>query len=552
MPRQSQETVDLVTQPDEERALDKNGYGHGAGPAPAAPRRRVRLPGFLLPVAAAVVCGASAFIICDNFVTPWYSSATTLYFPAAGNQGASGFISSLLGGAGTDSSGSVPILGGIYNVPLVGSGPGTAIMALASGRCQGQVASSLHLDQKWHMTPDKVAARLTKNVTYGIDKNGLLSIQANDTDPKMAQRLVNAYVLAMQDVSKQLSLAQSHSIRVALQAKLLTRQHTLHQEQDSLVNLETHIAANLPLGPGVATVYSDLDSQRRTTQIDLKTTQAEIAQRDKTAQAAQGVSLPEQMPYAQQSRLRLRDLQAKLATAKATLGPDNSQLQDLQIQTQQAQDQYTAELGRELTVVKKGIAPDMATLYVERASLQAKLDGIQKALSPLHSALLALPDAQMQQQRLTSDIARDEKLVDELAMSAQQAEIAEQRDVPTFQTVDAASVPDKPSLPRIGFTTALAAVAGFLLALAWQVAGVLLRQPVTQSTMRRWTDAYGLTENDERYRLPGDEAPAALSDPGSQLARAPQSKADPARLDPPAQESLSTSQNPEPAETRRP
>lgn len=516
MSRQSRESGELVTPPNNDNPLEKNGVRHN-GAAPAPPRRRRRLPALLLPIVAAIVCGASAYFICANYVTPWYRSGTTLYFPPNGSPGNSNIITSLLGGGTVDSSGSVPVLGGIYNVPLVGSGPSTAIMALSSGRCQGLVASRLNLEQRWHMTPDKVSERLTKNVTYEIDKNGLLSVQALDTNAAMAEQLVHAYVNAMRDVSKDLTLAQSHKILVSLEGKLEQKQAALRSEQDDLVNLELRTTRDIPLGPDSASAFGDLDSQRRIAAIDLKTTQAEIDQSMKTAKEAQDVSLPAEMPYAQQARVRLRDLEAKLATAKSTLGPDNTQLQELEIQTKQAQSEYAAELKREITVVKKGVAPDIAALILKRASLQAKLDGINQAIKPLRSSVMSLPEAQMQDQRLKTDVARDENLVNMLATAVQQAQIAEQRNVPTFQTVDAPHVAKKPTLPRIGYTTALAAVAGFLLGLAWQVARVLLRQPTTQETMRRWADAYGLTEEDESYdRLSDDGSPESLPLPTAQ------------------------------------
>lgn len=506
MAQNHRESSDLATHPGDENHLEKNGLNNHGGLAAAAypspaPRRRAWLRGLLLPIVAAIVCGGGAYIVCSNYVTPWYRSATTLYFPVTGNQGNSDVINSLLGGGSADSTGSIPLLGGIYNVPFVGSGPSTAIMALSSNRCQSIVVSRLNLPKRWNMKPDKVSARLLKNVSYGVDKNGLLSIQALDTSAATARELVNAYVAAMKDVSQELTLAQSHDVVLALQKHLDHQNQALHREEDMLVNLEVISANKVPLGPDTTTAYGDLAAQRRTATIDLKTMQAEIDQRMRTVKEAQNVSLPTQMPYAQAARTRLRDLQAKLATAKATLGPDNTALQDLEIQTSQALAEYNAELKREINVVKKGIAPDMADLYAKRASLQAKLDGINQAISPLRSAVMSLPEQKMQQDRLTADVARDEKLVDLLAAAVTQAQIAERRNVPTFQVVDAAVVAGRPVIPRIIYTTALAAIAGFLLALAWQVARILMRQPTTQSTMRRWANAYGLSEEEPAAKL---------------------------------------------------
>jgi hypothetical protein len=91
-----------------------------------------------------------------------------------------------------------------------------------------------------------------------------------------------------------------------------------------------------------------------------------------------------------------------------------------------------------------------------------------------------------------------------------QAELIEKRDVPMFTIMDAAGVPGEPSLPRVGYTTALAAIAGFLLTLAWLAARAHLGQPTSQEQMRRWTDAYGLTERDAVPQALSAEASATL------------------------------------------
>jgi len=270
-----------------------------------------------------------------------------------------------------------------------------------------------------------------------------------------------------------------------------------------------------PLGVGAQSAYQALDNQRQQTQIDLKQAQALLAARLHTAQAttSNAVNLPAQLPYAQQARQRLNDLESRFAATKAVYGPDYPQYQQQQAEVEQARTQYQDEVKRETLAVQKGITPDVAQMMANVQGLQTKLDGIHQAAAPLRSDLQSLPLDQMRQTRLQDAISLDTTQVRQATLDTQRAQEVEEHNTPAFEVVDAAGVPRDPALPRVGFTTAFAVIAGFLLGLAWKIGTSVKRNPVVIGELQRLAEKYSLLD----HQAPPQALPARAerTSPGS-------------------------------------
>lgn len=484
------------------RSVEKNGHHSLTLPTPlpqapptaaSAPPPRVTLARVLaLPLALALTCGLAAWIVTSFFMTRWYQSGATLYFPAA--SGGGGLLQQITGATGGDPAFSQD--NGLYQTPLVGTSPSMAMSVLATGRVQGKVMAELHLDKRWHLTGDKAAERLGKSVSYGIDRNGFLAIQAQDPNPALTVQIVNSYVNAMQQVSMELTTLLARRNRKALQARLDDLNERLLSEQNALANLQMQASRSTPLGAGAQSAYAALDAQRQATEIDLRQAKVLLAARLHTAQATtqNAANLPAQLPYAQQAHQRLLDLQNQFAATKAIYGPDYPQYQQQQAEVAQAQAEYEQEVKRETLAVQKGITPDVAQLMANVQGLQTKLDGIHQAAAPLRSDLQSLPLDQMRQTRLQSRVTLDTEQVKAMSLDVERAQEVEDRNAPAFEVIDGAGLPDKPILPRVWFTTAFAAVAGFLLGLAWLVGRTAMRQATVQSVLERVVDKYRMID----------------------------------------------------------
>ncbi len=512
------------------RSAEKNGHHSTAlsvplpsTPDPAAPApRRVMLGRVLvLPLLLALTCGLAAWVVTSFFMTRWYQSGATLYFPAA-TGGGGGLLQQITGTPSGDPA--VSQDGGLYSSPLVGTNINMAMSVLATGRVQGKVMTELHLDKRWHLPMDQASARLSKSVSSGIDRNGFLAIQAQDTDPATTVQIVNAYVKAMQQVSTELTTLLARRNRQALQARLDALNTRLLSEQNALANMQMQANRSTPLGIGAQSAYQALDAERQATQIDLKQAKALLAARLRTAKetTSNAVNLPAQLPYAQAARQKLNDLQSQFSATKAVYGPDYPQYQQQQAEVKQAQAQYEEEVKRETVAVQKGITPDVAQLMANVSGLQTKLDGIHQAAAPLRSDLQSLPLDQMRQARLLSRVGMDTELVKAMTLDVGRAQEVEDRNAPAFEVIDGAGLPNKPVLPRIWFTTTFATIAGFLLGLAWLVGRTAIREASVQDMLGRIADKYQMMEpaasSPERLQPPGYEQ---LLEQNHSLAAAP-------------------------------
>ncbi len=451
---------------------------------------------FALPILLALACGGSALVVTSFFMTRWYRSAVTLYFPATGGQGASNIISQITGGGGGDPS--IGFNGGLSSVPLVGTTPGMIMSVMATGRVQSKVMQDLHLDKRWHLPADQAMARLNKSMSYGIDRNGFLAVQAQDTDPNFTVVLVNEFVRATQQVSTDLSTYYAKRNLQLEQRHLQDLKIRLLSEQNALAKIQMQASRSTPLGTGAQSAYQALEAQRQDTETSLRQAKAALAARLHTAQVTtqNAVNLPAQMPYAQQAHQRLSDLENQFAATKATYGPDYPLYQQQEAQVQQAQTAYEDEVKRETMAVQKGITPDVAQLNATVQGLQAKLDGIHEAAAPLRSDLQSLPLDLMRQTRLQDAISLDTAQERQATLDTQRAQEVEEHNTPAFEVVDAAGVPHDPVLPRVGFTTAFAVIAGFLLGLAWKIGTSVKRSPIVIAELYRLAEKYSLLDRE--------------------------------------------------------
>ncbi|BDI28894.1 hypothetical protein CCAX7_009450 [Capsulimonas corticalis] len=442
----------------------------GNTPAPAKNR--------LLPLGLAVVAGVVAFGVA-SVLPKQYRTESTLYFPSAGDSGAGSIISALngFGGGGVgDKGGSVGLLGGMISSPQVASGPNTSIAILTSVRCQTQVAQICHLQEHYHTTRMPIVLKmLTAASTFAVNKNGLLQVEIADQDPHVAAAINQAYLDTLKSIATDLSVDVSRRNRIFIEERLktqrakLTAQESLYSEmQKSPTQALTGTAGSDKL----VSAYVELQTQANQAAIDLSAVDARIRWQTGVAKAASGPSLDAAsvIPKVQPSVERLRGLESRFSIAQATLGPDNPDYRYLQIQVELARREVRSEVERELNQTQSGIAPEVSTLYATRAALQAQHDGLNRSLTQLKDKVVAIPVTKMREAHMTAEVETGEKLVAMLETEAERARLAEARDSTTFEVIDPPTPPDEPFAPRRAFIAGIAALAGFLLGLAWLAA----------------------------------------------------------------------------------
>lgn len=446
-----------------------------------------------LPIAVALGCGIAGFVVC-GILPKTYRVNTTVYFPVAGGGdsaagligkviggGAGGAAADLAGGAASSDVGSISLLGGMFEEPQVASGSQTAIAVLDSVRCREAVADDLNLAQQWHMKKrSDVLATLQGMVTYGVDKNNLLDIEVDDTNPQQGVQIANSYLTNLQKIANDLSTSYSRRNRIFIEQETARVRAKLDQDQARLVAEQTSGGATM-LGMDapdkLAGEYLDLQDRETEAQITLDGADKQI---DWMVHAANltvknSMELPRDMPVAQETRDQLRGLEAQFAYAKETLGPDNPDYNALKLRVETARSEMTQEVQREAAALKEGISPQVANLYANKVDLEAQRDGLVDADQKMQKVLLAMPAVEVRTARLQSEIKLSSTTLGMLDAEGEKARIAEQRDMASFLVVDAPELPEDPFKPRIGTTVLICLAAGFLIGCAWQIAGSMRR-----------------------------------------------------------------------------
>lgn len=450
-----------------------------------------RLTGWRIPIAFALGCGLVGFIVA-SIIPHSYKVDTTLYFPSeSGGDSASGLISKFVGAAGAAGAtgggeasadlGSVSLLGGMFQQPEVASGSGTAIAVLDSTRCKEAVADDLNLRQVWRMKKrSDVLNRLQSEVTYGVDKNNLLAIEVVDTDPHLALQIARSYLDNLQQISATMSTSYSHRNRVFIDDELKAERATLDSEVARLVALQKREGLKSMSSDAtdkIGTAYMDLQERKTEAQIELRAADSEIGYVVRTADLTvkNSANLPQDIPVAQNTRDQLRNLEARFAYDKATLGPDNPVYNQDKLQLATVRKAMSDEVEREAMALKEGISPEVATLYATRASLQAESEGLEDAGKQMDTLMQSLPSSQAEYLKMQGNIKITTATVGMLAEEEEKARIAEERDNPSYMVMDSPELPDEPFKPRKLFVTCACVAAGFLIGCAWLLAESMRR-----------------------------------------------------------------------------
>jgi uncharacterized protein involved in exopolysaccharide biosynthesis len=448
---------------------------------------------WLFPVVLAVCAATVAFAVA-SMLPKSYKSEATLYFPSppdASGSLMSNIASTLRGGAslGGDKGGQVSLLNGALSSQLIAAGPQTAIAVMDSNLCRQRVIMKLGLTKLWKLPNHKARKRLGSTVAFGVDKNGLLAMEAAEEDPVLAKKILDAYIETLRQLGDELSLNMSKKNRVFVQERFeATRSQITLLEARLLRVAEGDPDQVMTASPGdAARGIVDLEKDRVRAQAFQSAADSSLRLATENARAVvkAGVNLPIHAELGRTLREKLAGLEYEFSLAKAELGPDNPRYRLLQNQVQSAREQVRREIGRENRALDIGIAPEIVKLSAEKASYDAQVDGLNRAIEAMKARLASVPARQMSKERISQELNGQRELLNWLAMELQKAEIAEQRDATTFQPIDSPEVPDEPFAPRRLFAAGMAGVAGLLVGIAFLVARASMRPDPLPLDMER-------------------------------------------------------------------
>jgi uncharacterized protein involved in exopolysaccharide biosynthesis len=449
-----------------------------------------------------LIMGVGTFVV-TTLLPKWYRSEASLFFPASANAAPGGVLGSLSnlargGSAIPEPGGQMSFYGNALSSPLVASGPQTAIAVLSSLNCRKRVAEQLDLAKRWDIPRDqpwKVWSKLETSVTFGVDKNGLLAVEAADEDSVLARDINNAYISTLQEMSKVLSLNLATRNRKFLEQRL-------SESNAERGRLQRAYLREVNSDPDPVTVSGTSEAAKAAVTLEQELVKANVAlgavtsqlqwQSDATRSAVKaGHNMPAHTIFAREQRARVARLEYEFAVAKDTFGPDNARYRMLEGELSAAREQLKREIAKESRALESGIAPEVIELRAQQASLQAEVDGLTRALDRTKGRLAGVPGRQMRRETIQQELKVLGSVIEYQTMEYQRARVAEERDPTTFVVMDAPEIPPLPFAPRRLFSSVLAAFAGLLLGVAFlvgrsvaQQAGRAIPEPATQAVIR--------------------------------------------------------------------
>jgi uncharacterized protein involved in exopolysaccharide biosynthesis len=438
---------------------------------------------WLLPLLSALICGGVAFVV-TMFLPKWYHSNASLYFPAS-SEGTSSLLSNLTSmsknAPAKEPGGQVSLMYGALSSPQVASGPQTAIAVLTSRRCEERVCDVLNLPRKWDIPRNKAVKRLEGSVVFNVDKNGLLAMESSEMDRRLAADILNAYIKTLGDLAEELSLNISTRNRKFLENRIgrtRARLQVLEKRYAESSAKESPVLATSAL-PEAAKAVIEMEADLVKAKANLDAANGQLAFEQQAAEkvVALGSQFPSHALMGRDQRERVSDLEAQVAMDRAQYGPDKPERRRHEEQLKIARAQLQIEIQREGQALAKGIAPEVVTLNALKASAEAQVEGLSRALDEVKSRFDGLPMRVLQRERLLQEIKVMREIVAFQEAEAERARIAEARDATTFQVIDPPDVADEHFAPRKAFTSVLAAVAGLLIGVAFLVARGVMQEP---------------------------------------------------------------------------
>lgn len=192
--------------------------------------------GLLLGLAllSAVLCAVAVFAMPDVY------RANVRLLPPQQAQSGSAALLAQLGGAG----GAAASLGGLKN-------PADVYVGMLKSRTIADMLITQHDLKRVYDTAsqDKARRALAKNTSVSSEKEGFILVSVDDSDPKRAALLGNAYVKALTDLTTRLAVTEAAQRRAFFEQQLA-------QTKDNLANAEISLKRALDT-QGVISVDSE-------------------------------------------------------------------------------------------------------------------------------------------------------------------------------------------------------------------------------------------------------------------------------------------------------
>ena len=246
---------------------------------------------------------------------------------------------------------------------------------LTSRTVQNDVIQHLDLLKAYHV-PDAESARglLSRDASFGVTKNAIITVAAQAEDPKLAAAIANEYMEALYRMNGEMVASSSSHRRAFFEQQLEEQKNALSEAETDLKNTQVRTGVVLPGAEEQVGLSATAQLQA-----ELGSAQAKLAQLEVTG--------TDRNPEVVQARTLVSQIEGQLARQVAAQGSKghgiaaNNEMPGLQLEI--------AEKEREVKL-REGLYDSLVQQY-ERARLASidpgpQLQVIEDAIPPSHKA----------------------------------------------------------------------------------------------------------------------------------------------------------------------
>ncbi len=323
------------------------------------------------------------------------------------------------------------------------------------------------------------ALKRSVNIVDDLESRSI-TITVRHSNRSLAQLIAKTYLSELASLSKELSIPVARNRVTFLERELSLRTRELADAETKLMRFQQQLvgegralsisrlsSAASPLTAGVSSDIVSIMSQIGAIQLQLVQVREQIRASLEKAQRLAGVSpmLPINIPTVTPWREKLMDIDYQLKVAELTYGPDAPSVIRLNRERHIIWEKMREEIVAYLRSVNMGFEPSLASLELQRVSLEAQLAALQRFANRAPSDMLVL-------QRLERDTIVLAEIVKQLRVALEQARMEVARDPERWEVLEEGAIQNTPVNKNWLKNLGLGAVGGLFLGVMLHIATV--------------------------------------------------------------------------------
>ena len=322
--------------------------------------------------------------------------------------------------------------------------------------------ASVTLQQKVHeLFPQKSLRAIKKDVDFESGDDFLVQVHVRDRDPKVAADMANAYVRLFDETLSGYSLQATERKRVEMEKQLVDTRTKLSTARGELANFQK--------GNKLANVDEKSDSlskYKAELEQEIEDFRVKVKQADKKIDSIRKEFAKESIVFGESSvtlssnaivenlQKQISDIESQIARARSLYTESHPEVVSLRAQYGLKRRDLEEEIKKVVASGSKSpntfietLRQDLVRSYVEKETLQARINGLGQALENVDRQVASFPFMQATYQELNRRVEQYQKLFENLETSVEEVAAQTTHDLKSVVVVDSATPPQNPIFP---------------------------------------------------------------------------------------------------------